>query len=180
MQNKSEGFLKPEKVLEQIDLETGMKMAEFGCGRGYFIIPMAKITGDKGRVYALDVQNIALETVRSRAALEGLANIETIRCNLELNGGSKFADDFLDLVLVANILFQTQKKSDMILEARRILKPKSQLIVIDWSENSAFAPKEAYLISKSQARTMIEDLGFDFKKEIEVDSQHFGLVFIKS
>lgn len=173
-------FLHPEKVLDQLDLEPGMKVADFGCGHGYFAIPLAKAVGAKGKVYALDVLKESLEAVKSKAATEEVSNIETIRGNLELNNGSKLKDSSIDIVFLAKILFQSQKKIAMVLESKRVLKPGGQLVIIDWLAKTALAPKEGWLIAKEEIKELTEAEGFNFDKELEVDDLHYGLVFIKS
>jgi len=176
MQNNAGGFLHPEKILEQMDIRGNMKVADFGCGHGYFSIPLAKAV-NQGKVYALDVMDQALESVTSKAELEGISNIETVRCNLEVPGGSKLEENSMDLIFLVNILFQSQKKPEILKEAKRVLKPSGQLIIIDWIVGSSLAPREGWLISKEQVQSLTETEGFGFDRELEMDVQHYGLLF---
>src|SRR3989339_920324 len=96
------GLFSPEKILDQIEIREQMVAADFGCGHGFFSIPLAKRV-PKGKVYALDVVKEALEAVQSRAELEKIDNIEIIQVNLENSGGSKLKDDSIDIVLLRNI-----------------------------------------------------------------------------
>lgn len=172
------GLAGPEKILEQLTISDNAQVADFGCGNGYFSIPLAKIA-KQGKVYATDVVKETLEAVKSKAILEGISNIETVHCNLEVLGGSKLADESIDFVLTRNILFQSQKKAEIIREAKRVLKNRGQLVLIEWINNSSLAPKEGWFISKDEAKQLTIGEGFIFEKEVEIDSQHYGLVFIK-
>jgi len=173
------GFLNPELILQQLDLKPNMQVADFGCGHGYFAIPLAKIV-TQGRVYAVDVLKEALEAVRSKAELEHINNIQTIRANLEILGSSKLPDKSIDLVLLANILFQSQKKEEIIKEAYRVLKDEGRLVIIDWYAEAALAPKEGWLVAPSEIKTLTKKLGFELIREFDVDNQHYGLIFKKS
>jgi len=173
------GFLNPEETLEQLNIEEGMKVADFGCGAGYFVIPLAKVVGDGGKVHALDVLDTALESVRSRAKLQGLFNIETKRCNLEISGSSGLEDKSLDLVVLANILFQSDNKTDIIKEAHRVLKERGAMAIIDWQANQPMGPPKELIISSELVKKIAEKQGFKFKKDINVDKYHWGMIFEK-
>lgn len=170
--------MNPEKILKQLNLRKDMEVADFGSGHGYFSIPLAKIVSD-GRVYALDVIEEALDSIKSRAKLEGISNITVIRRNLELPEGSKLDDESVDLVVLANILYQSQKKEEILEEAKRVLKKGERLVIIEWIKGSSLAPKKGWLISKEEARHLAEDQGLNFEMELQMDGQHYGLVFKK-
>lgn len=174
------GFLHPEKVLSQLGIKEGMNVADFGCGHGYFAIPVAKMIGKDGKVYAVDVLSEALESVRSRAQMENVLNVETLRGNLEISGGSKLAADSVDLVLIHNVLFQSQKKSDIIKEVKRVLKQGGMLELTDWlPQKGTIGPQEGWRISFEVAKKLAEEQGFSFQRSFDAGEYHFGLIFIK-
>jgi len=178
MKIKTAGFLNPEAILKQLDIRNNMQVADFGCGHGYFSIPLAK-AANQGKVYILDVQKSALEAVKSQAKLDKIDNIKAIHCNLEILNGSKLFDNSIDLVVLVNILFQTEKKGEIIREAIRVLKKQGQMVIIDWIPNSSLSPKKGWTISKDEVRKIVEDKEMIFEKDLEINNQHYGMVFKK-
>lgn len=177
----SGGFLNPDSIIANLNIEPGSQAADFGSGSGYFTLLLAKAVGADGAVTAVDVLPEKLETIKSAAQAQGLLNINYVRANLELAGSSGLAENSQDLALLANILFQSQKKEDIVKEARRVLKPGGMLAVIDWDPASAFGPKEAgWKVSKEAAQSLVNGLGFQLARELEVASNHWGLVFKKN
>lgn len=171
------GFMKPDEVLDNLDIQEGMKIADFGCGAGYFSIPLAKRCGKKGAVYAIDVQQSALEAVRGKANIENILNIETIRGNLEKEGGSGIDNEHIDIVMIANILFQSKLKDAILKEAKRILKKTGRIVIIEWNGDISFGPTFAYRISKEDLKELVKESGFILEKEFNSGSSHYGLVF---
>jgi len=37
------GFLHPEEIIKQFNINKDAQIADFGCGSGYFSIPLAKV-----------------------------------------------------------------------------------------------------------------------------------------
>jgi len=178
MEEGKEGFCSPDKILEQLDIRDRMKVADFGCGHGYFSISLAKKVPN-GQVYAIDVVEDALEAVQSKAKLEEVSSIETVHANLEILGSSKLEDQSIDLVLLRNILFQSEKKEEILKEANRILKNGGKMVLIEWAIDSPLAPKEGLLLSKENAHKLVSALGPILEKELKIDNHHYGLVFKK-
>lgn len=177
------GFINPEKLLNQLGISREMKIADFGCGHGYFTIPVARMVGPAGKVLAVDVLPEALEAVRSRAQMENAGNIETIRADLETPGGTKIPDNSIDLVLLHNVLFESQKKNDIVAEAKRVLKPSGNFALIDWQPveegKRIIGPQGGWRISASEARKLAEAAGFSFLKNFDAGEYHYGLLFSK-
>jgi len=173
--------MNPEAIVESFGLQSGMKVADFGSGSGYFTILMAKKVGDSGQVTAVDILESALETVRAKASVSGLKNLQTIRADLEVLGGSGLSDSSQDIVLLANILFQSVKKLDIINEAKRVLAPGGLLIVIDWKKgiNGGVGPPENSKVDSAEMKISLENQGLRFVNNIDAGLFHFGFIYRK-
>ncbi len=171
-------FLNPEQVLNQLDLSrSGMLAADFGCGIGGWAIPLANKLKD-GRVYAIDVQEQALSALKMKAEMAKATNIKTIKANLEVGLGSLIQNNLLDLVLLTNLLFQIKNKKAIIEEAKRVLRPGGQILIVDWKLDSVVGPSENR-VDPAKIKEMAGDLGLSLDKEISAGDYHYGLIFIK-
>lgn len=173
----SGGFMRPDEVLKNLEIKEGMSIADFGCGAGYFTIPLAKRVGKEGVVYAVDVLESALESVRGRAKMESLLNIQCARANLEKEKGFMIGDGTMDMVILANILFQSKEKHAILKEARRVLKKNGRIVVIEWNDGVSFGPPPASKIPKEELKSTVKDAGFILEKEFNAGESHYGLVF---
>lgn len=177
----SGGFLDPQRVAAGFGVQPGMQIADFGSGAGYFTIILAKMTGDTGVVTAVDILDSALETLRSKAKLEGLSNVQSIRSNLEVLGSSGLPDNSQDIVLLANVLFQNPNKAPIVTEARRVLKPGGSIIVIDWRKGvNGFGPPDNLKEDPEEIKQLVlANDGLQFSHEIDAGIFHFGQVYKK-
>lgn len=173
-------FLKPEEVLETWDVRPGDKIADFGCGAGFFVIPLAQRVGSQGKIYAFDIRPEALEATHAKARLFHLLNVDTIRADLETPLGSGLKNESIDKILIANILFQAENKEALIGEALRILKVGGSLAVIEWSdEKNIGGPSLDNRLGKSEVKQLFEKNGLALFKEFNAGSHHYGLIFKK-
>ncbi len=169
------GFINPEDVLKEVNLQENMQAAEFGCGAGKFSFALAKKLKE-GRVYALDIQKEPLSVLSTKAKQEGIYNIEPLCCDLEREKGSTLPDNYLDLVLIPNLLFQADDKNAIILEAKRLLKDKGRILIVDWKEESSFGPEKDKRVSVKDVKKIIENTGLKIEKEFSAGAFHWGLV----
>jgi ubiquinone/menaquinone biosynthesis C-methylase UbiE len=149
-----------------------MTAADFGCGSGGWVIPLATILKE-GIVYAIDVQPQPLSVVRSRMERDRMYNIRIVEANVEKTG-SKIGQERCDVVLLTNLLFQCEKPENVLKEAMRVLKQGGQLLVVDWYAHSPVAPTKT--LSADDAASQIEKVGFSVKKSFQASEYHWGLI----
>ncbi|KKS36719.1 MAG: hypothetical protein A3G49_04600 [Candidatus Sungbacteria bacterium RIFCSPLOWO2_12_FULL_41_11] len=177
---KNTGFLNPGIVVREFDLKPGEAVADFGAGAGHFTIPMAKAVGHTGKIYALDLQKHALNLIKSRAKIEHLLNIDYVWADLEMSSGSKLKDATVNFVIISNILFQAEKRFEILKEAYRILKSGGKMAVFEWDQsNFSGGPPVNLRVPPIQVKTLAQDAGFIFEKEFNAGSHHYGFLFKK-
>lgn len=177
----ADSFLNPDSIITDLNIKPGAKIADFGSGSGYFGLLLATAVGPDGLVTAVDVLQNKLDTLRTAAQARQLFNINYVRGDLEVLGSSQLKDASQDMVLLANILFQSQKKAEILKEAARVLKPGGELVLVDWDPKSPFGPKDGgWKFSKEEGGTLAGQLGFSLVREIPVASNHWGLVLKKT
>lgn len=171
------GFIKQEDIVKNFAIARGMKVADLGCGAGYFTIPIAKILGNSGKVYAVDVLSTALEFVSSQAKLFGFVNIETVRANIEILGGTNIPEHSVDLVLLANILFQCNDPDAALQEAKRIVSSEGKIVIIDWVPDKFFlGSKFNKCISEEESKKMAMKNGLRVIREIPTGKMNYGFM----
>jgi len=144
------------EVLEKIGVRRGQVILDFGCGTGTYTIPVARIVGEQGRVYALDKDREALDELVQKAELAGLRNIERMETSGELEIG--LTDESVDVVLLFDVFHsyyfpQAGERKRLLKEIYRIMKPSAFMSV--W-------PKHM----ESEAESEIENTKFRLEKEI--------------
>jgi ubiquinone/menaquinone biosynthesis C-methylase UbiE len=119
-------FVSPYKRLNTAGLKQGQKVLEVGCGPGFFTIPAAKIVGDGGHVYAIDVNPVAVEHVRRKIERQGLKNVEVIRADA---GETGLADESLDTAFLFAVIHAFPNVGEVMREMHRVLKTNGTLSV---------------------------------------------------
>ena len=108
----------PYRSLETAGLKPGQKVMEVGCGPGFFTIPAAKMVGDNGLIYAIDVNQRAVKRVKEKMRKLGVDNIKPILGNAANSG---LPDSSIDLAFIFGLRYITGGLSNLISEMYRIL-----------------------------------------------------------
>ncbi len=168
-------FLNPEQVVDELALEPGMKVLDFGAGAGFWSIPLAQKVGAAGHVYVTDPKVANLSLVKSKATKLGLENMSFFKA--PYSGEEMPIQTKLDLILVANVLSFGGDREKILLWAKKLAKGGTRLVIVDWSDKSKIGPKED-LVDVEALLLSAAKKGFVFKKLLSAGSHHTGMYFI--
>ena len=114
----------PYRSLETAGLKPGQKVMQVGCGPGFFTIPAAKMVGDNGLIYAIDVNHRAIKRVEEKMRKYSIDNIKPILGNAAYCG---MQDSSIDLAFIFGLRYIAGGLSNLISEMYRVLKPGGTL-----------------------------------------------------
>jgi ubiquinone/menaquinone biosynthesis C-methylase UbiE len=174
-------LLHPRQLLERAGVGHGQRVADLGCGAmAYFTLQAARQVGERGQVYAVDIQREVLSSVDSRARLAGLTNVRTVWSDLEKVGAAAIPPATLDTALLVNTLFQLNDYAAAMAEAARLLKSNGKLLVVDWKSIGApFGPPSERRVSPGRVKDLATAAGFKLLEEFEAGPYHFGQIYEK-
>jgi predicted methyltransferase len=156
---------RPGEVMDALGVKSGHRVADIGCGYGYFTFRLAARVGAEGKVYAVDIDSEAVDKVRQRKEREKLGQVEPIlgeAADPRLPNG-------LDAVLIVDTYHEFREYDRMIQAVFRALKPGGRLALID-GEGPAGRPRTEYhrlhTIPAELVREEVTRNGFVFKQSL--------------
>jgi len=168
----------PDRVVKSLGLKSGQVVADVGCGSGYFTFRLAKAVGAEGKVYAEDISDKALKSLRSRVEREKLTNIAVIKGDA---ADIKIPDASCDAAILVNVLHHVPKEKRLGLtkDTARALKPGGRLFIIDWYVDAKIKHDLNRRIPKDQLLALGKDAGLVLESEFDYLVHQVFLCFKK-
>jgi ubiquinone/menaquinone biosynthesis C-methylase UbiE len=150
-------MLPQEEILAAAGVAAGQTVVDLGAGPGFFTLPAARLVGEKGRVYAADVQPGLLEICRRRATEAGVGGIETVHSE---ESHVPLGDGVADRVFIAFVLHEADEPVRLLREAARLLRPDGEVAVVDWHKTEGTpGPPLEHRISEDELAATAQEAG---------------------
>ena len=136
---KRDTWQRPTEVMDALGAKVGSRVADIGCGFGYFTFRLATRVGAEGKVYAVDIESKAIDKVRERKEREKLGQVEPILSE----SANPHLPDNLDAVLIVDAYHEFREYDDTMEAVYHALKPGGRLVIID-GEGPTGRPRTEY------------------------------------
>jgi SAM-dependent methyltransferase len=141
---------KPDLLLKALKLKSGDAVADIGAGTGYYSWRMAKEVGEKGLVYAVDIQEEMLDLLASKMAERKIANVKGV---LGTVTDPKLPAQAVDLVLMVDVYHEFDHPFEMMRAICQALKPGGRVAFVEFRAEDPKVPiKEVHKMSEAQVR----------------------------
>jgi SAM-dependent methyltransferase len=141
---------KPTLVLDVIKLKTGDSVADIGAGTGYFSWRMARAVGEKGRVYAVDIQPEMLAILDEKMSERGVTNVIPVLGTIT---DPKLPPGSVDLAIMVDVYHEFSHPYEMLEAICRALKPKGRVVFVEYRAEDPWVPiKRLHKMSEEQIK----------------------------
>ncbi len=167
-----------EEIMARLHLGAGDIVADIGAGSGYFTMPFAERVGDKGLVFAEDIQIEMINYISRKVEKRELKNVRVIFGNSE---DPSLLDNFFNLVFLANTYHELEKPFLMFENIKKDLRYSGRLAIIDWdpAKQSPFGPPIEVKVPENTVIKELERAGFELIEKHNFMPYHYFLVFRK-
>jgi ubiquinone/menaquinone biosynthesis C-methylase UbiE len=158
-------------MLANLGLKQGMTICDMGCGNGFYTLKLAKMTGETGRVYAVDIQPEMLKLLKRRADEQSIRNISPV---LGTFTDPKLPKGKLDLILLVDVYHEFSHPEPMLAAMREALSPTGVCALVEFRAEDPNVPiKPEHKMTKEQILKEWPANGFKLVKEYdELPWQH--------
>jgi ubiquinone/menaquinone biosynthesis C-methylase UbiE len=150
---------------QALALKPSISVVDLGSGPGDYSIPIAKIIGRKGRVYAVDLWEGCIEFLKQEIERLGIVNIEPIHADMSKR--LPFEGDSIDACLMATILHDlkdNQSHDAALSEVKRFLKKGGIFAIVEFTKRDGPpGPPASIRLSPEETAMLVEPHGFTRK-----------------
>lgn len=170
-----------DEMLRFCEIQPGERIADIGCGGGYFSWQFSKMVGEQGCVYATEINEGALSYLKTFVETRGITNIHPIITKMNDTGLDENSVDTVYICSAYHAVYITDieyVKDAFIASIHRALKKGGRLIVVDNAVTEPGIPP--YYGPGIRPELIIAQLlhyGFRLEKRWQGTPQRFALIF---
>jgi len=144
----------PENLISKFEIGPDDVIVDFGCGPGYFTVPLARITR---KTFGVDASSGMLERAAAYAKKKrvdiGLIQSDGTRINLP--------DGSVDGILLVHVFHEVESRAKVLGEFLRILRPACRLLIVEKTRGGrVFGKLGPPIINEAEIIDEISKAGF--------------------
>jgi FkbM family methyltransferase len=149
------------QLIKNLDIKSGMVIADVGAGSGYHSALLSKMVGN-GKIFAVDVEPEMIAYLKARIKQENLSRIVPV---LSTEKNASLPENTIDLILLVDVYHEFSYPYEMALSMRSALKPGGKIVLVEFrAEDSTVPIKTIHKMSEVQAIKELKAAGFILEK----------------
>jgi predicted methyltransferase len=163
---------KPQGVVEKLSIARGSRVADLGAGEGYFTWHLAKAVGARGTVYAVDIEENAINTIFKEMVARGTPNVRPVRAEPH----DPRLPEPVDLVFSCDTYHQMNDRVAYFRSLASSLRPGGRVAILDFRPRGFISGLFGHRLEKEAVRREMEDAGYLLVDDYDlIDRQHFQI-----
>jgi ubiquinone/menaquinone biosynthesis C-methylase UbiE len=128
---------KPRDIVDQMGLQPGQSVADVGTGVGFMLPYLSRVVGDKGTVYAEDIQQEFLDQAKTRANTLSVKNVKFV---LGTDTDPNLPANTLSGVLILDVYHHFDYPEAMLGRIRDSLVSDGKLVIVEYYKRRGAMP----------------------------------------
>ena len=167
----------PDRLLDALQIEPGMTVADVGAGIGYFSWRIAKRVGAEGRVLAVEIQPEMLERLGVEMKKRDIRNVRSILGTPE---DPRLPSRSVDLALMVDVYHEFRHPEAMISRIRQSLKDDGRMVLVEYrGEDPAVPIRPEHKMTVKQVLLEILPMGFRLQSRLDFLPWQHVFIFAK-
>lgn len=119
-------FMSPWSLLDEFGIERGQTVVDYGCGPGSYLRRASELVGPEGKVFALDINELAIKAVMRRINRKQLHNVTAVQAD---GKRSSLPNETADVIYALDMFHMVSAPEVFLQELNRICKDKGVLFI---------------------------------------------------
>lgn len=173
---KRDRWQRPEQIVRALKLRPGEAVADIGSGSGYLLRHLSRAVGSNGHVFAEEIQEAFLPTLRKRA--RALGNVAVV---LGTAQDPRLPPASIDCFVLLTTYHEVQQPVAFLRTLHRFARPDARLAIIDFDPNRRGdpPPPEGHAVAEADVIAEARKAGWSLAERhgFLARSSQFFLVF---
>lgn len=162
-------WMNVSKIFELAAIQEGCLVADIGCHEGYLTVRLSKQVGESGGVYAVDVREDRLQSLKKNLEDRNIKNVAAILGDYD---NPKLPNGLLDAVVVMDAYHEINEYMEVLQHIHTALKPGGRILVLEKLKDHAKGKSredqiDSHTLSSKYVKEELQKAGFLITKTIK-------------